>query len=104
MSAQLEAGDAALLERFGRWYIAERDPRYLRRNALVALGNTAEGSDPAVGRLLETFLADPDPVLRSHATWAAAELGRHDLLGVLDGDEDALVAEELALIRGSVGT
>ena len=100
----LKAGDAALLERFGRWYIAERDPRYLRRNALVALGNTAEGSDPAVGRLLETFLADPDPVLRSHATWAAAELGRHDLLRVLDGDEDALVAEELALIRGGVGT
>ena len=35
-----------LLERFGRWYIAERDPRYLRRNALIALGNTATGDDP----------------------------------------------------------
>ena len=100
----LEADDADLLERFGRWYIAERDPRYLRRNALVALGNTADGSDPAVVRLLEAFLADPDPVLRSHATWAAAELGRHDLLGGLEGDEDALVVEEMALIRGRVGT
>ena len=100
----LEADDADLLERFGRWYIAERDPRYLRRNALVALGNTADGSDPAVVRLLEAFLADPDPVLRSHATWAAAELGRRDLLGGLDDDEDPLVAEEMALIRGRVGT
>ena len=95
---------AWVLERFGRWYIAERDPRYLRRNALVALGNTADGSDPAVVRLLEAFLADPDPVLRSHATWAAAELGRRDLLGGLDDDEDPLVAEEMALIRGRVGT
>ena len=100
----LEADDADLLERFGRWYIAERDPRYLRRNALVALGNTADGSDPAVVRLLEAFLADPDPVLRSHATWAAAELGRRDLLGGLDDDEDPLVAEEMALIRGRVET
>ena len=100
----LEADDAVLLERFGRWYIAERDPRYLRRNALVALGNTADGGDPAVVRLLETFLADPDPVLRSHATWAAAELGRQDLLGGLEDDRDALVAEEMAVIRGRVGT
>ncbi len=99
----LEADDAVLLERFGRWYIAERDPRYLRRNALVALGNTADGSDPAVVRVLEAFLADPDPVLRSHATWAAVELGRHDLLGGLEGDEDALVVEEMALVRGRVG-
>ena len=38
-SALLDASDAELLAAHGRWYIAGRDPRYLRRNALVALGN-----------------------------------------------------------------
>ena len=41
--AMLELDDAALLARFGRWYIAGRDPRYLRRNALVVLGNVGDG-------------------------------------------------------------
>ena len=99
----LEADDHELLERFGRWYIAERDPRYLRRNALVALGNTAAGDDPTAVRLLVAFLADPDPILRSHAVWAAAALDRYDLLGDLDDDEDPLVVEEMAVIRGRVG-
>ena len=44
----LAAGDDELMERHGRWYIPARDPRYLRRNALIVLGNTADGSDPAV--------------------------------------------------------
>ena len=88
----LEADGADLLERFGRWCVAARP------------GTTADGCDPAGVRLREAFLADPDPVLRSHATWAAAELGRRDLLGGLDDDEDPLVAEEMALIRGRVGT
>ena len=35
--------DAELLERHGRWYIPDRAVRYLRRNALVVLGNTADG-------------------------------------------------------------
>src|SRR5262249_52707403 len=30
----LTTDDATLLARYGRWYIAERSPRYLRRNAL----------------------------------------------------------------------
>ena len=38
----LDADDDTLLERHGRWYIAGRDPRWLRRNALVVLGNTAD--------------------------------------------------------------
>ncbi len=42
----LEAADEELLVAHGRWYIAERDPRYLRRNALVALGNIGDGGRP----------------------------------------------------------
>jgi epoxyqueuosine reductase len=79
--ALLAASDDELLERHGRWYIAERDPRYLRRNALVALGNTGDGVDPAVEAALTRALADPDAMIREHACWAAEQLGRPDLAG-----------------------
>ncbi|MEO7837132.1 MAG: tRNA epoxyqueuosine(34) reductase QueG [Acidimicrobiales bacterium] len=78
--AMLDSGDENLLERFGRWYIPRRQPRYLRRNALVALGNVADGNDAEVVRVLARFLADPDPMLREHAEWAAERLGRPDLI------------------------
>jgi epoxyqueuosine reductase len=76
----LAATDTELLERHGRWYIAGRDPRWLRRNALVALGNVGDGADPAVADALARALAGPDPMLRDHATWAARRLGRDDLV------------------------
>jgi epoxyqueuosine reductase len=76
----LAASDAELLERHGRWYIAGRDPRWLRRNALVALGNIGDGTDPGVAAALRRALAGSDPMLREHAAWAADRLGRGDLL------------------------
>lgn len=99
----LDATDDELLERFGRWYIAERDPRYLRRNALVALGNTGSRTDPDVVRRMRRALADPDPLIRSHAVWAAGRLGRLDLLDGID-DSAPEVAEELAALTGRVGS
>jgi len=75
----LESSDADLLDRHGRWYIAHRDPRYLRRNALVALGNTGDGNDPDTEAALGRALADPDPMITEHAAWAARKLGRDDL-------------------------
>ena len=98
----LRAKDDELMDRFGRWYIADRDPTYLRRNALVALGNTAAGEDRAVAGLLEVYLASDDSILRSHAVWAADRLGRPDLLDGLDAEGDLLVAEELAAVRDRV--
>lgn len=100
-SEVLDATDDELLERFGRWYIAERDPRYLRRNALVALGNTGSGTDPDVARRMRRALADPDPLIRSHAVWAAGRLDRLDLLDGID-DSAPEVAEELAALAGRV--
>ena len=76
----LEADDDDLLERYGRWYIPQRDPRYLRRNALVALGNVGDGRDPDVERVLSRALATGDELIREHATWAAERLGRRDLV------------------------
>ena len=99
----LQANDDELMDRFGRWYIADRDPTYLRRNALVALGNTAAGDDPAVAGLLEVYLVSDDSILRSHAVWAADRLGRPDLLDGLEAGSDLLVAEELAVVQDRVG-
>jgi epoxyqueuosine reductase len=71
----LDADDEALLARHGRWYIARRDPRYLRRNALVALGNVGSGHDDDVVRVLRRYLCSDDALLREHAEWAARRLG-----------------------------
>ena len=76
----LEAPDDQLMEAHGRWYIAERDPRYLRRNALVALGNVGDGHHPATEAALRRWLGTDDPMLAEHARWAARRLDRHDLI------------------------
>jgi epoxyqueuosine reductase len=72
--AVLAASDAELLERFGRFYLHDRDPRWWRRNALVVLGNVGRPDDPAVVEALERHLHHADPVLREHAAWALAHL------------------------------
>ncbi len=77
----LERSDDELLAVHGRWYIAGRDPRYLRRNALVALGNVGHGGDPATERVLQRWLASDDEMLVEHAGWACKRLGRDDLAG-----------------------
>jgi epoxyqueuosine reductase len=93
----LAASDDELLAWHGRWYIPQRQPRYLRRNALVALGNIAEGRQRAVEDALRRALADPDAIIRGHAVWAAARLDRRDLLAALDDDGDPDVRRELDL-------
>ena len=71
----LDASDEELLAAHGRWYIPGRDPRYLRRNALVALGNVGDGTDPATERALRRWLAADDAMLVEHARWAARRAG-----------------------------
>ena len=66
----LAATDDELLARHGRWYIAGRDPRWLRRNALVALGNVGRPDDPAVTATLDRYAAGDDALLAEHARWA----------------------------------
>ena len=76
----LDDDDAVVLELAGRWYIPRRDVRYVRRNALVVLGNVGDGRDPAVAAVLSRYLASEDELLREHAEWAARQLGREDLV------------------------
>jgi epoxyqueuosine reductase len=74
----LESSDAELLARHGRWYIAGRDPRWLRRNALVALGNVGDPADAAVTSVLDRYAAGDDELLAEHAVWALAQRSRRD--------------------------
>ena len=94
----LTAPDDALLGAYGRWYIPQRDPRYLRRNALIVLGNVGDGRHPEVERTLRRYLAGPDEMLRAHAVWAAVRTGRRDLVdeaGGLRDDPSPMVQDEL---------
>jgi epoxyqueuosine reductase len=92
----LTADDTTLLDRYGRWYIADRDPRWLRRNALVALGNTADPDDERVARAVEEAADGDDDLLAAHAIWAARRLGRDDLVGGARATVGPLATEELA--------
>jgi epoxyqueuosine reductase len=67
----LEASDEELAERYDRLFVPRNDPRYLRRNALVALGNAGTGAETA---LLEHYAASDDPLLSEHADWALQRL------------------------------
>lgn len=70
----LDATDDELFERHGRWYLADRDPRWWRRNALVVLGNVGDPADERTRRTLDRYRAGPDPMLAEHADWAAEQL------------------------------
>jgi len=94
--ALLDDDDAVVLAWAQRWYIPRRDVRYVRRNALVVLGNVADGRDPRVEEALQRHLGHDDPLLRGHAVWAARRSGREDLVRPLDGDPDRFVQAELA--------
>src|SRR3954469_1482886 len=61
----------ALRARYDRLYVPRNDARYLRRNALVALGNSGTPDDAV---LAEPFLADDDELLRAQAEWAVARI------------------------------
>jgi epoxyqueuosine reductase len=91
----LASTDDELLERHGRWYVPDRDPAALRRNALVVLGNVGDPDDPLVDQALEAALADDRPVVRAHAVWTARRLGRQHLLTALEAEADELVRTEL---------
>jgi epoxyqueuosine reductase len=67
----LRSRDDELRLRYDRLYVPRNDVRYLRRNALVALGNSGRPED---AWLAEPFAEDEDPLLREHAVWALRRL------------------------------
>lgn len=65
----LAMSDDGLISEFGWFYIPHRDPRFLRRNLLVAAGNSEEAE--AVGPILDHF-THRSALVRGHAYWALA--------------------------------
>ena len=71
LAAWLEAPGNELQERYDRLYVPRNDPRYLRRNALVAAGNSGEAS---LVPLVEGYAEGEDELLAEHARWALERL------------------------------
>lgn len=71
-SSVLQADNRELEEVVEHWYVPSRKMRFVRRNALVALGNT--GDETSLG-LLSDYLVHEDPLLAEHAAWAIGKIG-----------------------------
>lgn len=98
----LSMTDEQLMETYGHWYIPRKRPEYLRRNALVVLGNIGDPDAGEVAEALRTALASASCVVAAHAVWAARRLGHDDLVadaqrdGLGDHDPEGFIEAELA--------
>jgi epoxyqueuosine reductase len=63
----LERDGVELVAELDRLFVPRNDPRWLRRNALVALGNSGGRADAPVA---ERWRESDDPMLRETAGWA----------------------------------
>jgi epoxyqueuosine reductase len=96
----LALGDENLIERFGWFYVPHRDPRFLRRNLLVAAGNSEEAD--AVEPILDHF-THRSSLVRGHAYWALARSLGHQAWTTLrrrhafETVPDALAELEMAM-------
>lgn len=102
LAVMLASDDAALREAYQHFYLPKRNPRFLRRNALVALGNTTstttatfDDRERAVG-ILGGYLGDPDELYRAHAAWALGRVGGAQAIAVLRHQLDRERSEEVA--------
>jgi epoxyqueuosine reductase QueG len=69
----LERDGAELAAELDRLYVPRNDPRWLRRNALIAVGNTGTAGTAAVAAAAR-YLDCGDAVLEEAATWALAHV------------------------------
>lgn len=81
----------------GHWYVPKRSMRYVRRNAIVAVGNAAEAR---TSPMLAGYLGHPDSLLRGHAAWALGMLGTPEADAILivaaEDESDSDVLSEIA--------
>ena len=67
----LERDGAALVADFDRLYVPKNDPRWLQRNALIALGNGGAASD---AETIARYVESDDEILSETAEWALAQI------------------------------
>lgn len=93
----LGMSDDEIDDAYHHWYVPKRKMRFVRRNALVALGNAASTSDLGI---VAGYLGHPDPLLRGHAAWAAGRIGGVVATRILEsaglGESEPLVVAEIA--------
>ncbi len=114
-SATVESGDVDLLEllatadrplrrRFAHFYVPRNQARFLKRNAIVALGNSRAPEHVGV---LAGLLGHPDALLRAHAAWALGRAGAPGTIAILraarDSESASDVVEEIDLALGTIG-
>jgi epoxyqueuosine reductase len=88
--------DTGFHTRFGNNQIGMREPGAIKRNAIIAVGNSRlESFVPALGRLI----GDADPMIRQHSFWALAKIqgpkARSRLERALGSEPDPLVRSEI---------
>ena len=101
----LALDDASLLAQHAHFFVPGRRARYLRSNALIALGNSFD--DRAVPLLAE-FVGHPDWLLRAYAAWALGRIGGPVARAVIEfalrREIDERVVAELDLAGARHGT
>ena len=90
----LNADDEEVMRECDGWFVHDRNPVWIRRNALIIVGNTADPSDPRVRTTIGAYLQHGHEVLRAHAVWAAARLGIP--VDGVNHDTSEMVRDELA--------
>ncbi len=94
----LALDDPDLIVRFSWWFVPRRDGRYIRRNLLVAAGNSEE---PQVEPILLDHLGHASSMIRGHAAWALARMGgqraHHSIRAALDSERTPEGREEMLL-------
>lgn len=98
----LGAPDDDLLTSVAHWYVPGRRARFVRRNCLVAIGNTGGTRDLG---LLAGYLGHPDSLLRAHAAWAIGAIGGPTAIAILDAaavdETDGEVSAEIRSARAA---
>jgi epoxyqueuosine reductase len=67
----LERDGDELVEHFDRLYVPRNDPRWLRRNALIAAGNVGSAS---LRHRVERYAESADSILADAGRWALARM------------------------------
>ena len=76
-----------------RWYVADRDMTWVRRNLLIVLGNRGDPTHDETVETIRRYLSHEREELRAHAVWAAGRLGLVHLLH--QDDPSSIVVTEL---------
>ncbi len=97
LAALMALDDDGFRARYGASAVRRTKRRGLLRNAAVALGNS--GNPDAVAPLAHALSSDPEPLVRSHASWALGQIGGRRAMNAL---ERARIREDHPEVRSEV--